>query len=191
MELDEKQLHTFYDKVIALGTEYGTQLLLAIAVLVIGLWIISKLSNFVRRFWLRRVICQGGHEMIRIEFTEEQLERLRHERFAHPHPCVQKKMEALLLKSEHLPHGRIAKLLEIRENTLREYFREFLEGGVERLKEIRWTGPTSELSPFCQTIQDEFQAHPPATLQEAGQRIEEITGIRRGRTQIHEFLKSL
>lgn len=129
--------------------------------------------------------------MIRIEFTDEQLGLLRHERFAHPHPRVQKKMEALLLKSEGLPHGRIAKLLEISENTLREYFREFLDGGIERLKETRWTGPTSQLSPFCQTIKDNFQADPPATLREAARRIEELTGIRRERSQIHEFLKSL
>ena len=128
---------------------------------------------------------------MRLDFTEEQLELLRHERFAHPHPRVQKKMDALLLKSEGLPHGRIAKFLDISENTLREYFREFLGGGIERLKEIRWTGPTSELSPFSQTIQDDFQARPPATLQEAQQRIEELTGIRRGRSQVHEFLKSL
>lgn len=129
--------------------------------------------------------------MIRIEFTEEQIEQLRHERFAHPHPRVQKKMEALLLKSEGLPHGRIAKLLDISENTLREYFREFLEGGLERLQEIRWTGPSSELLPFGQTIKDAFEVQPPATLQEAQQRIEQITGIRRGRTQVHAFLKSL
>lgn len=129
--------------------------------------------------------------MIRIEFAEEQIEQLRHERFAHPHPRVQKKMEALLLKSEGLPHGRIAQLLGISENTLREYFREFLEGGIERLKETRWTGPTGALVPFGQTIKDDFEARPPATLQEAQQRIEEITGIRRGRTQVHEFLKSL
>jgi len=128
--------------------------------------------------------------MIRIEFTDEQLEQLRHERFAHPHPRVQKKMEALLLKSEGLPHGRIAKLLAISENTLREYFREFLEGGIGRLQEIRWTGPTSELLPFSQIIQDDFQADPPATLQEAGQRIEKLTGIRRQRSQVHDFLKS-
>ena len=101
------------------------------------------------------------------------------------------KMEALLLKSEGLPHGRIAKLLDISENTLREYFREFQDGGVERLKEIRWSGPTSELQPFGQTIQDDFAARPPATIAEAQERIEQLSGIRRGHTQVHEFLKSL
>ena len=100
-------------------------------------------------------------------------------------------MEALLLKSEGLAHGRIAKLLEISENTLREYFREFLDGGIERLQEVRWTGPSSQLLPFGQTIKEDFEACPPATLQEAQQRIEQLTGIRRGRSQVHEFLKSL
>lgn len=129
--------------------------------------------------------------MFRIEFTEEQIEQLRQERFSHPHPRVQKKMEALLLKSEGLPHACIAKLLGICENTLRAYFREFLDGGIERLQEIRWTGPTSEWSPLGQTIKDDFEANPPATLQEAQQRIEQLTGIRRGRSQVHQFLKSL
>ena len=129
--------------------------------------------------------------MVRIQFTEEQIEQLRHQRFSHPHPRVQKKMEALLLKSEGLPHSRIAKLLGICENTLRQYFREFVDGGIERLQEIRWTGPTSEWSPWGPTIQDDFEANPPATLAEAGQRIEQLTGIRRGRSQVHEILKSL
>ena len=129
--------------------------------------------------------------MIQVEFAEGKIEQLRQERFSHPNPRVQKKMEALLLKSEGLPHGRIANLLGICENTLREYFREFLDGGIERLTEIRWTGSASELSPFGQIIKDDFEANPPATLQEAGQRIEGLTGVRRGRSQVHEFLKSL
>ena len=43
--------------------------------------------------------------MIRIEFTEEAIEKLRYERFHHPHPRVQRKMEALLLKSDGCPSG--------------------------------------------------------------------------------------
>lgn len=49
MDSVETQLQTFYDKVITLGTEYGGQLLLALIVLVVGLWVIGKLSNVVRR----------------------------------------------------------------------------------------------------------------------------------------------
>lgn len=49
MDSVETQLQTFYDKAITLGTEYGTQFILAIVVLVVGLWVIGKLSNGVRR----------------------------------------------------------------------------------------------------------------------------------------------
>jgi hypothetical protein len=40
--------------------------------------------------------------MIRITFTEEQLKQLHRWRFHHPHPRVQLKMDALLMKSEGL-----------------------------------------------------------------------------------------
>ena len=79
--------------------------------------------------------------MIRITFTEEQLQQLHHGRFHHPHPRVQLKMEALLLKSQNLPHRQICRLLSISENTLRAYFRDFLAGGVEKLKELNFFRP--------------------------------------------------
>ena len=40
--------------------------------------------------------------MIHIEFTEEQINELKSERYHHPHPRVQRKMEALFLKSQGL-----------------------------------------------------------------------------------------
>ena len=55
--------------------------------------------------------------MIRIEFTEEAIDKLRYERFHHPHPRVQRKMEALLLKSDGLPHHQITRILGVTENT--------------------------------------------------------------------------
>lgn len=53
MDSVETQLQTFYDKAIPLVTEYGGQLLLAIIVLVVGLWVIGKLSNAVRRYSIK------------------------------------------------------------------------------------------------------------------------------------------
>ncbi len=61
--------------------------------------------------------------MIKIQFTEEAIDELRYQRFNHPHPRVQRKMEALLLKSEGLPHHRITRILDISENTLRQITR--------------------------------------------------------------------
>jgi transposase len=129
--------------------------------------------------------------MIRIEFTEEAIDELRHERFRHPHPRVQRKMEALLLKSDGLPHQQITRILGVSENTLRQYLREYDEGGVERLKELRFHKPQSELAEYRQSLETYFEEHPPATVNEASAKIEEITGIRRGPTQVRNFLNSL
>ena len=129
--------------------------------------------------------------MIRIAFTEEAIEKLRYERFHHPHPRVQRKMEALLLKSDGLPHHQITRILGISENTLRQYLREYEEGGVERLKELRFHKPQSELTKHRESLEAYFEEHPPATVNEAAAKIEEITGIRRGPTQVRKFLNSL
>ena len=41
--------------------------------------------------------------MILIDFNDEEIEVLKYERYYHPHPRVQRKMEALLLKSWFMP----------------------------------------------------------------------------------------
>ncbi len=46
--------------------------------------------------------------MIHLEFKEEEKQALSYERFNHPHPRVQKKMEDLWLKSQKLPHHQIS-----------------------------------------------------------------------------------
>ena len=133
----------------------------------------------------------GWQSMIRIEFSEDEIEQLRRERFEHPHSRVQRKMEALLLKSEGLPHHQITRILGVSENTLRQYLREYRDGGIERLKEIRFCPPRSELDEHRELLQAYFEEHPPATVNEAVAKIEERTGIRRGPTQVRRFLGSL
>lgn len=48
MDSLNEELQTFYDQAIALGTEYGGKLILAVLVLIIGLWIIGKFTKLVR-----------------------------------------------------------------------------------------------------------------------------------------------
>ena len=45
---------------------------------------------------------------IEVVFTDEQKDELHYERFHHPHPRVQRKMEALWLKSQGLSQRRFA-----------------------------------------------------------------------------------
>ena len=71
--------------------------------------------------------------MIRIAFNDTDIRALRYERYHHPHPRVQQKAEALLMKSHGLKHKDIYKVIGISSNTLREYLREYQEGGIERM----------------------------------------------------------
>ena len=46
--------------------------------------------------------------MATIQFTDEEVEQLAYERFYHPHPRVQRKMESVFLKAKGLPLQRFA-----------------------------------------------------------------------------------
>ncbi len=126
-----------------------------------------------------------------IEFTEEEIQALNYERYHHPHPHVQRKMEALWLKNQELTQKDICRLTGISLNTLRNYLREYTRGGIESLKVLNFYQPKSELNQHKQTIESYFREHPPASAKEAMAKIEELTGIKRSENRIREFLKSI
>jgi transposase len=127
--------------------------------------------------------------MIHIDFTEEAIAQLRQERYYHPHPRVQRKMEALLLKSQRLSHGDIGRIVGVCQDTLREYLYQYKSGGIEALKVINFYRPKSELAKHHGTIENEFRTNPPATVKEAATRINELTGIQRSEYRVGKFLK--
>ncbi|POZ50027.1 hypothetical protein AADEFJLK_04151 [Methylovulum psychrotolerans] len=126
---------------------------------------------------------------VRLEFPHDTLSVLKDERYSHPVPIVQRRMEALWLKSHNLPHAQIAALVDVCENTLRDYFELYREGGVEALRAVRFHRLGSDPDAHAASLEAHFREHPPATLKKAQDDIEALTGIRRGRTQVGVFLK--
>lgn len=127
--------------------------------------------------------------MVRINFTEEEVRQLRKERFNHPHPRVQLRMDALLLKSQGLEHRKICKILGVCHDTLTGYLREYQSGGIEALKKLNSYRPKSKLEDYRETLEEEFKNNPPATVKHAVARIKELTGIERSEVQVGKFLK--
>jgi Homeodomain-like domain len=80
--------------------------------------------------------------VIQLNFTAEDIERIHYYRFHHPHPRVQRKMEALYLKSQKYPHKEIAKLTRVTEPTILSYFRDYQAGGIAQLQVLTWEHPT-------------------------------------------------
>jgi transposase len=128
---------------------------------------------------------------IELDFTRDEIEALRYERFHHPHPRVQLRMEAVYLKSRKMENKEICEIVGICPNTLRSYFRMFMEGGVEKLKELNFRRPESELAKHRSSIERFFMENPPASMKEAASEIERLTGIKRSDTQVRKFLKRI
>ncbi len=129
--------------------------------------------------------------MIKISFTESDIKQLRHERFHHPHPRVQINIKAVLLKSQKMKHDKICKITGICGNTLRSYLRDYMEGGIEKLKEINFYRPQSRLEIYKDTPEKYFCENPPSGVKEAMNIIEKLTGIRRSENRVRKFLKHI
>ena len=129
--------------------------------------------------------------MVRLTFTEKDIEELHYQRYHHPHPRVQMKMEAVLLKAKGVPHHQIASCVGVCENTVRSYLKQYQTGGIEALKRLEFHHPTSELEAYHDTLEAYFTDHPPASIPQAVKLIEHLTGLTRSPTQVGIFLKKL
>src|SRR5947209_16003437 len=129
--------------------------------------------------------------MLRLTFTEEEVKELQYQRYHHPHPRVQMKMEALLLKAKGVPHHQIASCVGVCENTIRSYLEQYQTGGIEALKQLQFHRPTSALESHRDTLEAYFRDHPPATIPQAVKLIEQLTGLKRSPTQVGIFLKKV
>ena len=126
---------------------------------------------------------------IQLEFTPELISEIRYQRYNHLVPLVQRRMETLLLKAHNLSHAQIEEIAGVSGNTMREYFNPYQQGGIEKLKEINYYKPEGELVKHIVSLEAHFRENPPASIKEARQEIEEITGVKRSETQVRGFLK--
>lgn len=124
-----------------------------------------------------------------LDINLEIVEEINYQRYHHLAPIVQRRMDALRLKAYGLMHKDIAAIIGISENTLRDYFELYEQGGLEKLKEIHYYQPESELKEHIVSLEAHFREHPPASIKQAQHEVEMITGVRRSETQIREFLK--
>jgi transposase len=129
--------------------------------------------------------------MDKIEFTTPERDALHYWRFHHPHPRVQRKMEALYLQSQGLAPEDIWRLCAISKTTFYRYLRAYREGGIKKLQEVSLHRRQSALAAYRTSIEADLRQRPPASVAEAAARIAQLTGLERGPTQVRQFLKSL
>lgn len=125
------------------------------------------------------------------EFSTAEREALQYWRFHHPHPRVQRKMEVLYLKSQGVASAEVCRLCAISHSTYARYLRAYRSGGLAKLQAVPVSRGHSELADYRVLMAEAFRQRPPASVAEAAQRIEQLTGLKRGPTQVRQFLKSL
>jgi transposase len=129
--------------------------------------------------------------MLRIDFNQEDIAHLHYERYHHPHPLVQKKMEVLYLKSQGIKHKDICSLCQISKTTLTKYIKQYQLGGVEELKKLEYKGQPSKLNQYHDILKEHFEKNPPTSVASASDAIEKLTGIKRSPTQVRELMKRI
>lgn len=130
-------------------------------------------------------------QRIRLTFSEEDRQTLSTERYEHPDPCVQRRMEVLCLISHGLKQKEAARLAGVSEATADRYVALYRQGGLPALRESKWHKPTSALQDHRQSLEESFRQSPPHTVAEACDRIKEETGLERRPTQVRRFLKKV
>ena len=118
--------------------------------------------------------------MICLSFTASDRAALEAERSLHPHPKVQRKMEAVYLKSLGLPHHLICRMCQISKPTLGRSLRAFEQAGLDGLKQLGYAGRPNSLHPQTASLEQRFRQTPPHTCAQAQQMIVAPTGVRRG-----------
>jgi transposase len=127
--------------------------------------------------------------MRRFTFPANDLDAIRHDRYHHPHPRVQQKMEVIWLKSQGCTHQDIARLADVSRRSVQRYLDDYADGGLERLRRLSWQGKPNALAACQASLEDHFLENPPRSAREAQAAIERLTGVRRGLTQVRAFLK--
>jgi transposase len=127
--------------------------------------------------------------MIHLEIKQEDKEIIAKGRYTELHPRVMQKYDALHLKASGLSNKMICRILGICNNTLLSFFKQYNEGGLARINKVSFYQPQSDLQPFSGEIEKYFAENPPQSISEAAAKIEKLTGIKRGETQVRKFLK--
>lgn len=129
--------------------------------------------------------------MLRIEFKQEDIEKIRDLNKNHPHPFIRQKANVLLLKANNIPHNLIAKITNLCENTIRNYLSYYQEIGINSITEIPFYKPKSKIVQFEAVVRKYFDETPPSTILQACSELAPLIGFKIGKTQLRKYIKSI
>jgi transposase len=109
--------------------------------------------------------------MDKSEFTTTDREALHSWRLPHPHPRVQRKMEALYLKRQGLAPEDICRLCCLSKTPFSRSLHTYHAGGIDPLKAVPCSRRQRQLAESRTSIEADCRHRPPASVAEAAARI--------------------
>jgi transposase len=84
---------------------------------------------------------------------------------------------------------RIAEMLDLNRKTTQALLKAYRDGGLSAVYEYKKHKRECALDAHSELLEKEFEQHPPQSINEASDRLETLTGIKRSPTQVRAFLK--
>jgi transposase len=128
---------------------------------------------------------------LRVQLTEEQQRIVDEERSSHPNLRIRERMLVIWLLHSGLTRQKTAEIVGVGRATVQRYVVAFREQGLDGLRRWKVNHPKSEMAAYRELIRQSFEERPARTVAEAGERIFQLTGLRRGPSQVRKFLKDL
>lgn len=131
--------------------------------------------------------------MVRTKIDLSQAEQaiVNEERYSHPDVHVRRKMLVLWAVHSGLTRAKAAEVAGVGRATAQRYLAAYRDGGLEGLRHWGVVGPVSALAKSAEAIKASLTESPVRTVAEAADRIEQLTGLKRGLTQTRVFLNEL
>ena len=128
---------------------------------------------------------------LRIQLTPEQQQIVNEDRSSHPNLRIREKMLVLWLLHSGVTRRKAAEIVGVGRATVQRYVAVFGEGGLDALRRCNYNRCVSEMAAYRDLIRESFENQPAHTVAEAGERIFELTGLRRGPSQVRKFLNEM
>jgi transposase len=126
-----------------------------------------------------------------VRLTEEEFRIVNEERISHPNERIRERMLVLCLLHNGVTRQKAAEIVGIGRATVQRFVAAFRDGGLDGLRHWDPNRPQSEMVAYRELIHASLEKQPVHTVAEACERIFQLTGLRRGPSQVRKFLKDL
>ena len=127
----------------------------------------------------------------RVQLADQEYRIVNEERLSHPNERIRERMLVLLLLHNGVTREKAGAIVGVGRATVQRYVAAFRDGGLDGFRRWEPNRPQSEMAAYREMIRESFEKEPVRTVAEACDRIFQLTGLRRGPSQVRKFLKDM